>query len=164
MPAASEPTGPSSGDALPSLPHRFRPLGVRFAASLCGGLLLTVALVVWFAFPPEIRHKFTAFQLVTVLAFGLALATCGYALSRSRVDARPDGVTVVNGYKRRHFEWTEILSVTLRPGSPWVVLDLSDGTSVPAMGIQGSDGARAGRQVRQLRALVDAHSRTLRND
>jgi hypothetical protein len=35
------------------------------------------------------------------------------------------------------------------------VLDLSDGTSVPAMGIQGSDGTRALGQVRQVRALIE---------
>jgi hypothetical protein len=44
------------------------------------------------------------------------------------------------------------------------VLDLSDGTSVSAVGIQGSDGARAKLQVRQLLALVDANSRTDQDD
>jgi hypothetical protein len=34
------------------------------------------------------------------------------------------------------------------------VLDLADGTSLPAMGIQGSDGARARTAVRELRALL----------
>jgi hypothetical protein len=48
--------------------------------------------------------------------------------------------------------------VTLRPGNPWALLDLNDGTTRSAMGIQGSDGNRARRQVRQLRALVEAHS------
>ena len=60
----------------------------------------------------------------------------GYALARSRLVAREDGLTVVNGYKARRFEWNEILAVTLRAGSPWAVLDLSDGTTVAAMGIQ----------------------------
>jgi hypothetical protein len=156
MPADSEP--------LPALPHRFRPLGVRFATYLCGSLLVVVTLVIWFAFPAETRAKFTAVQLATVLSLGLGAAACGYALSRSRVDARDDGLTVVNGYKSRHFEWSQVLAVNLRPGSPWVILDLSDGTTVAAMGIQGSDGLRATRQVKMLRALVEANSRTLRND
>ena len=55
---------------------------------------------------------------------------------------------MVNGYRSRRFEWNEVVAVTLRPGSPWAVLDLADGTTVPAMGIQGSDGARATAQVR----------------
>ncbi len=141
-----------------------RPLGVRFAAYLAGGLLIVVALVIWFAFPPEIRAKFTFFQLATIFALSAGAMTCGYALTRSRVDAREEGLTVVNGFKRRDLEWSQVLGVSLRPGSPWVVLDLSDGTSVPAMGIQGSDGARATRQVKLLRALVEDNSRTLRND
>jgi hypothetical protein len=160
MPAASDPGGGNP----PPLPHRFRPLGVRFAVYLCGGLLVTVTLGIWFAFDAETRAKFTAFQLATIITLGLAAAACGYALSRSRVDARVDGLTVVNGYKKRRFEWSEVIAVTLKPGSPWVILDLSDGTSIPAMGIQGSDGARATRQVKLLRAMVEANSRTLRND
>ena len=155
---------PAGSDSLPQLPHRYRPLGVRFAAYLCGGLLVTVCLVVWIAFPPEIRAKFTAFQLATLFALGAGAATCGYALTRSRVDARREGLVVVNGFKRRDLEWTEVLAVTLKPGSPWVVLDLSDGTAVPAMGIQASDGPRAVRQVKELRSLVEANSQTPRND
>ena len=68
--------------------------------------------------------------------------------------ARAEGLTVVNGYKTRRFEWNEVLAVQLRSGSPWAMLDLSDGTSVAAMGIQGSDGPRAVQQVREVRALV----------
>jgi len=156
MPAASEP--------LPALPVRFRPLGVRLAVYLCGGMLSVVALVVWFAFDPETRDKFTAFQILTILGFAAGAYVCGYALSRCRVDARSDGLVVVNGYKTRHLEWSQVLAVTLKPGSPWAMLDLSDGTAVPAMGIQGSDGLRATRQVKLLRALVEDNSRTLRND
>jgi hypothetical protein len=39
------------------------------------------------------------------------------------------------------------------------VLDLSDGTTVAAMGIQGSDGPRAARQVREVRTLVERLTR-----
>ena len=148
MPAASEPT------ARPPLPQTFRPLGVRMAIYVAGGLLLLVVLVTWFAFPPEIRDMFTFGQRVTVVGLGLMFYAAGHALSRSRVVARESGLTVVNGYRTRRFEWNEVLAVQLRSGSPWAILDLSDGTSVPAMGIQGSDGPRAMQQVREVRALV----------
>jgi hypothetical protein len=36
-----------------------------------------------------------------------------------------------------------------------VTLDLADGTTVPAMGIQASDGGRARAALRDLRALID---------
>jgi hypothetical protein len=41
------------------------------------------------------------------------------------------------------------------PGAPWVTLDLADGTAVPAMGIQASDGGRARLALRELRALIE---------
>lgn len=157
MPAASEP--------VPlTLPHTFRPFGVRIAAYAFGGLLLLVTVVIWFAFPPEVRDQFTIFQRGTVIFFGLAAAAAGYALARSRIEARPDGVTVVNGYRSRSYEWSEILTISLRQGSPWATLDISDGTTIPAMGIQGSDGSRALAQVKQMRVLVERQTHTDRND
>jgi hypothetical protein len=49
--------------------------------------------------------------------------------------------------------------VTLRPGDPWVFLNLSDGTSLPALGIQpGLAKQRAIADARTLRALVEARS------
>jgi hypothetical protein len=131
---------------------------VRIAAAVLGSVLLVVAVGTWFAFPADIRDEFTAFQVVTILFLGLMFYSAGFALARSRVVARADGLLVVNGYRARRFEWAEVVAVTLRPGSPWAVLDLSDGTTVAAMGIQGSDGARARAAVRQLRVLVDEMS------
>jgi len=157
MPAGSDSTPPV-------LPHTFRPLGVRLAIYGLGAMLVLVCAVTWFAFPADIRAQFTMFQRLTVLGLGVMFGAAGFALARSRLVARQDGLTVVNGYRKRHFDWNEVLAVTLRPGSPWAVLDLSDGTSAAAMGIQGSDGDRALRQVRELRHLVDVLTRTSRND
>lgn len=137
----------------------FRPLGVRLASYVLGALLLVVVVVMWLSFPAEIRDQFTILERITLVGFGVLLYACGYALARSRVVARESGLTVVNGYRTRRFEWNEVLAVSLRAGSPWAMLDLSDGTTVPAMGIQSSDGARATRQVRRVRALVNAHTR-----
>jgi len=148
MPADSDP------DVGSRLPLTFRPLGVRIAINAAGALLLLVTLAMWFALPDAIRAQFSVAQIVTVLGLGAMMYAGGYALARSRVVARAEGLTVVNGYKTRRFEWNEVLAVQLRAGSPWAMLDLSDGTSVAAMGIQGSDGPRAVQQVREVRALV----------
>ena len=43
----------------------------------------------------------------------------------------------------------------LPPGAPWATLDLADGTTISAIGIQGSDGGPGPHGVRQLRALID---------
>lgn len=146
-------------DSDMSLPHTFRPFGVRLAIFVLGGLLVLVVAVMWFALPADIRDQFTALQLVTVLLLGLMFYAAGFALARSRVVAREDGLTVVNGYRTRRFEWNEVLAVSLRSGSPWAEIDLSNGTTVAAMGIQGSDGPRALKQVREVRALVDRLTR-----
>lgn len=54
--------------------------------------------------------------------------------------------------------WAEILRVNLRVGDPWVFLDLSDGTSMPALGIQpGIAKQQAIRDARTLRALAERH-------
>ncbi len=150
MPAGSEPSPPR----VPVLPHTFRPRGVRIAFYLLGLALGLISVAMWFAFPPEIRAKFTFFQIVTILALGGMFYAAGFALARSRVVVREDGLTVVNGYKVRRMGYGEVVAVSLRSGSPWAMLDLADGSTVPAMGIQGSDGARAVTQAKQLRRLV----------
>jgi hypothetical protein len=155
---------PAGSDERVALPRTFRPLGVRLAIYVLGVMLLVVCGVTWYAFPPETRAQFTVTERITLVVIGLLFAVSGYALARSRVVATEQGLTVVNGYRLRRFDWNQILGVTLRPGSPWAVLDLSDGTSAPAMGIQGSDGARANRQVRELRRLIDVLTRTERDD
>ena len=144
MPAGSELT----------LPHTFRPVGVRIAITVLGIMLLVIALAMWVAFPPEVRAQFTLLQLVTVVLLGLGFYSIGYALARSRVVARQDGLTVVNGYRTHRLDWNQVIAVSLRNGSPWATMDLSDGSTVSCLGIQGSDGARAQQQVRQLRELV----------
>ena len=51
-----------------------------------------------------------------------------------------------------------MLHVNLRAGDPWVYLDLADGTSLPAMGIQpGIARQQAVRDARRLRELAEAH-------
>ena len=145
MPADSEPV---------ALPHTWRPLGVRLAASFFGILLLVVCVAAWVTFGAETRAKFSVFQRGTLLLLGLAFFAAGFALARSRVVAEVSRLVVVNGYRRREYEWAEVLAIHLPPGAPWAVLDLADGTSAPAMGIQGSDGDRARHAVRQLRSLI----------
>jgi hypothetical protein len=147
-----------------SLPHTWRPFGARIAGTVLGGMLLVLAITVWIAWGADVRARFTVFQRSTLVFLGLLAFACWFALVRSRVTAAEQGVTVVNGYRRRQFEWSQVVSINLRRGAPWAGLDLSDGTSISMVAIQGSDGDRAIRAVRELRRLVAEHSRTERND
>lgn len=148
MPADSE-------QGLPSLPHTWRPFGIRVAVLGLGLMLVVVCAAAWFGFDESVRDRFTWLQRGTLLVFALGAAACGWALGRARVTAEMNGLVVVNGFVRRELEWEEVLSVHLPPGAPWASLDLADGTTISAMAFQGSDGSRAQRGVRELRALIN---------
>jgi len=139
---------------LPALPVTFRPGRTR-AVLLTAGVAIfvvitTVAMLLEQLTPGEkLSFVFTGAILFAVLAL----------LARVKVVADESGVTVVNIASRRHLEWAEILQVNLRPGDPWVFLNLSDGTSQPALGIQpGIAKERAIADARTLRALAEDRS------
>ncbi|MDR7255756.1 hypothetical protein J2X46_004773 [Nocardioides sp. BE266] len=151
---------PAGSDrSLPSLPHTWRPLGVRIAVVGFGLTLVVVCAAAWFGFDDSIRERFSLLQRGTVLLFGAGAAACGWALARARVTAEPDGLVVVNGFRTRRLAWEEVLAVHLTEGAPWATLDLADGTTMSAMAFQGSDGRRAIDGVRAVRALLDREPR-----
>lgn len=154
MPAASDPRRVGAVE----LPRTWRPLGVRIAVFVFGGMLLVLCAVVWLAFGPEIRSHFTYLQRGTVVFLGMLLFGCWWGLARCRVTATPAGLTVVNGFRSRHFDWAQIVAVSLPPGAPWATLDIADGTTLSVFGIQGSDGTRAKTAVRELRAAISAQT------
>ncbi|MFF4313410.1 PH domain-containing protein [Streptomyces sp. 900105755] len=139
---------------LPSLPVTFRPgltrvilltAGVAIFATISGVALLLEQLG-----PGEkLSFVVTGALIFWVLA----------QLARVKVVADESGVTVVNIAAKRRLEWAEIVQVNLRPGDPWVFLNLSDGTSLPALGIQpGIAKRRAIADATALRALAEAHA------
>jgi hypothetical protein len=154
MPAGSDPA-PTAG---PDLPHTWRPLGVRVAVWVLGGMLLALVAAVWVGLGAATRSEFTTFQRATLVAIALMLFGAWNALVRSRVTATANALTVVNGYRKRSYEWSQVIGVSLRRGAPWGTLDLSDGTTISLIGVQGSDGERARRAVREIRATIAANT------
>ena len=150
MPAVSDPA-----ESPVALPHTWRPLGVRIAAAVLGTGLLVICVFTWIGFDDETQAKFTFLQRATLAAFGLLVVLLFHALVRSRIVAEAERLVIVNGYRRREYDWAQLVAVHLPPGAPWVTIDLADGTTVSAMGIQGSDGARAKQAVRELRRIAD---------
>ncbi|MEV0187849.1 PH domain-containing protein [Kitasatospora purpeofusca] len=89
---------------------------------------------------------------------GLLFASVGLMLARPRVSADAEGVTVVNFVRSRRLAWAEIVGVNFRQGDPWASLDLADGTSLAAVGIQPGVGRnQAIADARALRDLVARH-------
>ncbi|MCT9079074.1 PH domain-containing protein [Streptomyces fulvoviolaceus] len=139
---------------LPALPVTFRPARTRavlLTAAVAIFVVITVVALLLDQLGPgeRLSFVFTAALISWVLA----------RLGRVKVVADESGVTVVNFAGERRLDWAEIIQVNLRPGDPWVFLNLSDGTSLPALGIQpGIARERAIADARALRALAEARS------
>ncbi|GKQ40114.1 PH domain-containing protein [Streptomyces sp. A012304] len=137
---------------LPTLPVTFRPGRTRAVLLTAGVAIFLVISAVALALEQLGPGERLSFVLTGALIFWV-LARLG----RVRVVADDSGVTVVNIAGTRRLDWAEILQVNLRPGDPWVFLDLSDGTSLPALGIQpGIHKQQAIGDARALRALAEA--------
>ncbi|CAM5746574.1 hypothetical protein STAFG_4617 [Streptomyces afghaniensis 772] len=139
---------------LPTLPVTFRPGSTR-------AVLLTaaVAILVVITAVAMLLKQLSPAERLSFIVTALLLDAVLLLLARPKVVADESGVTVVNLTNKRRLEWAEILQVTLRPGDPWVFLNLSDGTSLPALGIQpGIARQRAIADARALRALAEARS------
>ncbi|WP_282793540.1 PH domain-containing protein [Streptomyces sp. CC224B] len=153
-PEPSGPSQPSGAPAPPALPVTFRPGRTR-AVLLTAAVAIFAVLVVIAMILPNLNPG----ERVSFVFTGALLAGVLVLLSRPKVVAEESGVTVVNIATRRRLAWAEILRVNLRPGDPWVFLDLSDGTSLPALGIQpGIAKQQAIGDARALRALAEARS------
>ncbi|RKS77806.1 PH (Pleckstrin Homology) domain-containing protein [Motilibacter peucedani] len=139
---------------MPQLPHVFRPRWARWVplgfagALLVGGLLLALASSGW-----------PAADRILMVATTLATTWFLHRLSAVRVRADDEGLTVVNLRGRRRLAWAQVVGVRLGDDDPWLVLDVSDGTTVSAMGVQGSEGAYAREQALQIARLVARRSR-----
>ncbi|MFJ2515412.1 PH domain-containing protein [Streptomyces griseoviridis] len=136
------------------LPVTFRPGRTRAVLLTAGVLILAVITAVALALEQLGPGERLSFILTGALLFGVLAM-----LARVKVVADDTGVTVQNIATRRRLDWAEILQVNLRPGDPWVFLDLSDGTSLPVLGIQpGIARERAIADARALRALAESRS------
>jgi len=137
-----------------SLPHTWRPFGVRMAGIVFGSALAVVCVAAWISFPASVKADFTVLQRITTVFLILLFGAAEYGVMRSRAVATEAGLLVVNGYRQHRFEWAQVVAIHMPPGAPWAVLDLDDGETCSVMAIQGSDGARAKKAVRELRALL----------
>ncbi|WP_141013394.1 PH domain-containing protein [Nocardioides sambongensis] len=147
----------TSDVTTPTLPRTWRPFGPRLAAPVFALFLVGAFAWLWLSFDQQTRDAINVIERGTVIAIvGVGVALL-YAMARSRVTVTEDGITLVNGYRRRDFAWAEIEKVRMPLGAPWPNLDLADGRTIPMLGIQGSDGGRAKTAVREVKALVAAH-------
>ncbi|MEU1227683.1 MULTISPECIES: PH domain-containing protein [unclassified Streptomyces] len=142
-----------SQSTTPALPVTFRPGRTRAVL-----LTMSVAMFVVITGVAMMLERLGPGERASFVFTAVLLSGVLVLLSRPKVVADDEGVTVVNITRTRRLAWAEILKVNLRPGDPWVFLDLSDGTSLPVLGIQpGIAKESAIRDARALRALADSH-------
>ncbi|EDY59565.1 conserved hypothetical protein [Streptomyces sviceus ATCC 29083] len=150
---------PQMSSEPPTLPVTFRPGRTR-AVLITAGVAIFVTITVIALLLEQLGPG----ERLSFIVTAALLAGVLFLLARVKVVADESGVTVQNIAGRRHLEWAEIIQVNLRPGDPWVFLNLSDGTSLPALGIQpGIAKQQAIADAKALRALAEARS-TARSD
>lgn len=146
------PREPGAAQAA-GLPVTFRPVRTRAVLLSVGAAVLVTFTTVAFLLPAP----WSVADRVQMPVSGLLICALMLLLSRPKIVADADGLTVVNLVAKRRLAWPEVLGVHLRSGDPWVYLDLSDGTSMAAMAIQPGNGKRlARRDAARLRDLAEA--------
>ncbi|MFJ8821859.1 PH domain-containing protein [Streptomyces sp. NPDC102467] len=139
---------------LVDLPVTFRPGRTRVILHALGAVSFVVITVIALVLDTMNPGERISFVFTAALFWGVL-----GLLARPKVVADVDGVTVVNVARSRRLAWAEIVQVNLRPGDPWVFLNLTDGTSLAAMGIQpGIAKQSAIRDAKALRALTEART------
>jgi hypothetical protein len=142
--------------AVAQLPVTFRPLVTRLVLLTMGVALVVVLATIAVLMPDQGASPWSTADRVTVVVLGLLACAVLALLARPKVVADRDGITVVNITVKRRLAWAEVLAVHLRQGDAWVHLDLADGTSLAAMGIQpGIARQQAIQDARRLRSLVE---------
>jgi hypothetical protein len=134
----------------PPLPVTWRPRRTPIIAYalavvvVVGGVVLAIVLPPMFGLPDRIG----------MVVFALLVAGMLHLLGRLRVTADERGITVVNPFRVHRYEWAEVLDVTMSEGDPWPKLDLANGVSLGAMGIQSTERERSRKAVSELSALI----------
>ncbi|MFJ5778014.1 PH domain-containing protein [Streptomyces sp. NPDC093094] len=140
--------------SVPALPVTFRPARTRAVLLTAAAAIFVVVSAIALLLDRLGPGERLSFVVTAAMLSGVVLM-----LARPKVVADETGVTIVNFAGTRRLAWAEIVQVNLRVGDPWVFLDLSDGTSLPAIGIQpGIAKEQAIADARALRALVEARS------
>lgn len=160
-PMAAEATGGGAartGAAPRTRPEQvWRPVRARAVALVLAALVAVATVLLAVALPRGGVGDFSLIDRFGVVLVGAALVAALGLFARSRAEAYPDGLLVVNLLRSRRVAWAEIVGVTLGPDASWAALDLSDGSTLALMALQSADGDRARRGLAQLRALLAAH-------
>jgi Bacterial PH domain len=138
------------------------PRGPRYAAVGFSLVLVVGAVLAFVALGADVRSRFTALQVVTLIIFLIVMVTFMCALGFSTVRVKPEGLWFRNGLRTHLLPWSDVGEIRFVAGSPWPHVVLrgvsaeGDHDTVMLMGIQGSDKAYAQSQYEALLVAVAA--------
>jgi hypothetical protein len=137
----------------------FRPVRARAVVYVCAAAVLVTLVTLAVVLPSGGPHPWGPWSRLGVVLFALLAVFVLHRLASVRVETSDDGILVANVIGRRRLEWAEVIGVRLSRDDPWMLLDLSDGTALAAMGVQKSEGERGQRQAREFARMVQEHTR-----
>ena len=137
----------------------FRPVRARAVVYVCAAAVLVTLVTLAVVLPSGGPHPWGPGSRLGVVLFALLAVFVLHRLASVRVETSDDGILVANVIGRRRLDWAEVVGVRLSRDDPWMLLDLSDGTALAAMGVQKSEGERAQRQAREFARMVQDHTR-----
>jgi hypothetical protein len=136
----------------PHLPVSWRPRRGRLVSHGLGVLTFVAIAAVAVVTP-----TFRPIDRAALIVLGGAVTAALYFFGRCELRAGPSGLTVVNVLRTTTLDWAEIVDAHMASGEPWPTLDLTDGNTIAAMGIQAADGERGAQALAELRALIAQH-------
>ena len=138
------------------------PRGPRYAAAGFSAVLVVGAVWAFLALGADVRSRFTALQLVTLVIFLIVIVTFLCALGFSTIRVLPHALRFRNGLRTHELPWSDVGPIRFGDGAPWPHVVLrgasaeGDHDTRMLMGIQGSDKAYAHAQYEALLAAVSA--------
>jgi hypothetical protein len=142
----------------------FRPVRARAVVYVCAAAVLVTLVTLAVVLPSGGPHPWGPGSRLGVVLFALLAVFVLHRLASVRVETSDDGILVANVIGRRRLEWAEVVGVRLSRDDPWMLLDLSDGTALAAMGVQKSEGARAQRQAQEFARMVQERTQVPGHD
>lgn len=155
----SEPVGVSNAGAgsEPAPVVRARPQRLTKVCWLLAGAIVVIFTVVAVLLrqPGESTDgsPFGLGDQIAMVVLGVLLAGAGLLLTRPRVEADAERVTVRNVFGRVTLPWTLVRGVRFNAHSPWAVLELLDDDLISVLAVQAADKQYAVDAVRGLRRL-----------
>lgn len=127
-------------------------------AAWMGGVVALVMLAVFTVVAVLLRTSDTGviFHLsdqIAMIGVGVLLAAAALSFATPRVRADADGIDVRNIGVGRHFDWSEVLSVSFPDGASFARLELPDDEYYALLAVQAVDRHHAVEAVRALRRL-----------